>query len=41
VPDPTTLRDSGSYRFRSPNLSVMKRRDPRNHLEPGKNLVID
>jgi hypothetical protein len=41
VPDPVTFGDSGSYRLRSPNLSVMKRMDPRTHLELGKNLVVD
>jgi hypothetical protein len=38
VPDLMTSRDSGSYRLRSANLSVMKRRDPRNHLELGRNM---
>jgi hypothetical protein len=41
VPDPTTSGDSGSYRLKSSNLSVMKRRDPRTHLDPGRNLVVD
>jgi hypothetical protein len=41
VPDPVTSLDSGSYRLRSPNVSVINSRDPRNHLEPGRNLVAD
>jgi hypothetical protein len=41
VPDPTISSDSGSCRVRSPNLSVMNWRDPRDHLEPGRNLVVD
>jgi hypothetical protein len=41
VPDLMTSRDSGSYKLRSPNLSVTKRRDPRNHLKPERNLVVD
>jgi hypothetical protein len=36
-----TALDSGSCRLRSPNLSVINSRDPRNHLEPGRNLVVD
>jgi hypothetical protein len=39
MPDLMTSRDSGSCRLRSPNLSAMKRRDPRTHLEPKRNLV--
>jgi hypothetical protein len=31
----------GSCRLISPNLLVMKRRDRINHLEPGRNLVVD
>jgi hypothetical protein len=41
MPDPVTSLDSGSYKFRSPNLLVTNQRDPRNHLEPGRNLVVD
>jgi hypothetical protein len=32
VPNPMTLHDSGSYRLRSPILSIMNRRDHINHL---------
>jgi hypothetical protein len=28
-------------RLRSPNLSATKRRDPRTHFDPGRNLVVD
>jgi hypothetical protein len=41
VPESVTSCDLGSYKLRSPNLSMMKRRDPRTHLEPGRNLVVD
>jgi hypothetical protein len=41
VPDSMTSRDLGSYRLISPNLLVMKRRDPRNHLDLGRNMVVD
>jgi hypothetical protein len=41
VPDPMISHDLGSYRVRYPNLSVMNIRDPRNHLELGRNLVVD
>jgi hypothetical protein len=41
MPDLETSRDSGSCRLRSPNLSVMNRRDPKNRLEPGRNMVVD
>jgi hypothetical protein len=38
---PEAFYDSGSYKLRSPNLLAMKRRDPRTHLESGRNLVVD
>jgi hypothetical protein len=41
VTDPMTSHDSGSMRLRSPNLSAMKRRDPKTHLERGRILVVD
>jgi hypothetical protein len=41
VPDPITSHDSGSYKLKSPNLSVRKRRDPITHLELRRNLVIN
>jgi hypothetical protein len=41
VPIPATSGDSGSCKLRSPNLSSMKSRDPRTHLEPGRNLLVD
>jgi hypothetical protein len=41
VPDSVTSVDSDSCRLRSPNLLAMKRRDPRIHLELGRNLVVD
>jgi hypothetical protein len=41
VPDPATLLNSGSCRLRFPNLSVKNSRESRNHLEPGRNLVVD
>jgi hypothetical protein len=40
-PDPVTSHDSGSCKLRSPNLSVTKSRDPRTHLESGRNLLVD
>jgi hypothetical protein len=39
--DPMTSRDSGSCMLRSPNLLVMNGRDLRNHLELGRNLIVD
>jgi hypothetical protein len=41
VLDPATSHDSGFYKLRSPNLSAMKSRDPKTHLESGENLVKD
>jgi hypothetical protein len=41
VTDLATSHNSGSYRLRSLNLLAMKRRDPRTHLEPGRNFVVD
>jgi hypothetical protein len=41
MPDLTTLLNLGSCRLRYPNLSVINLRDPRNHLESGRNLVVD
>jgi hypothetical protein len=41
VTDLATSHNSGSYRLRSLNLSAMKRRDPRTHLESGRNFVVD
>jgi hypothetical protein len=41
VPDPTTSLELGSYKLRSPNLSTMKSRDPKPHLELGENLFVD
>jgi hypothetical protein len=41
VPDLATSLDFGSCRLRSQNLSVIDSRDPKNHLEPGRNLVAD
>jgi hypothetical protein len=41
VLDPMTSRNSGSCKFRSLNLLVMKSRDPRTHLDPGRNLLED
>jgi hypothetical protein len=41
VPDLMISSNLGSCRLISPNLLVMKRRDRRNHLEPGSNLVVD
>jgi hypothetical protein len=41
VPDPMTSLNSGSWRLRFPNWQVKNSREPRNHLEPGRNLVVD
>jgi hypothetical protein len=41
VPDPVTSLDSDSCRLISPNLSVKNSREPRNHLELGRNFVVD
>jgi hypothetical protein len=30
-----------SYMLKSPNLLVMKRTDPKNRFETGRNLVVD
>jgi hypothetical protein len=35
------LLNSGSWRLKFPNLSVKNSRESRNHLEPGRNLVVD
>jgi hypothetical protein len=41
VPDPVTFSDSSSCKLRSLNLSVIKSRDLRTHLESGRNLFED
>jgi hypothetical protein len=41
VPDPATLLNSGSDRLRFPNLLVKNIKQSINHLEPGRNLVVD
>jgi hypothetical protein len=41
VPEPVTSDDSGSCKLRSPNLSATNSRDPRTHLELGRNLLVD
>jgi hypothetical protein len=41
VPDPVTLLNSSSCRLRLPNLLVKNSREPRNPLQPGRNLVAD
>jgi hypothetical protein len=40
VPDPVTLLNYGSCRLRFLNLTVNSI-EPRNHLEPERNLVLD
>jgi hypothetical protein len=34
-------RDSGSFKLRSLILSVMKSRDLKTNLEPGRNLLVE
>jgi hypothetical protein len=41
VPDPVTLPNFGSCRLRFPNLSIKNSSEPRNHLELGRNLVVN
>jgi hypothetical protein len=41
VPDPATSNNSGSCTLRSLNLAATKSKDPRTHLEPERNLVVD
>jgi hypothetical protein len=41
VPDLATLLNFGSYRLMFPNSLVKNSREPRNHLESGRNLVVD
>jgi hypothetical protein len=41
MPDPAISLDSGSCRLTLPNMSVKNSREPRNHLEPRRNLVVD
>jgi hypothetical protein len=41
VPDLVTSHNSSSNKIRSPNISAMKRRDPKMHLEMGENLFED
>jgi hypothetical protein len=41
MPDSVTSLDSSFCRIKFPNLSVKNSRESRNHLELGRNLVVD